>query len=212
MAMSSMMLALVLAVSSCVLSALPAAADDARGRTLFNFCAQCHGSEGAGNPAIEAPSIAGLPAWYVDAQLKKFKSGGRGYHADDAGGLRMRPMATWLKTDADIAAVAAYVAALPASRPEPTLAGGDAARGEALYATCTACHGADAAGNEQLFSPPLRHASDWYLLAQLRKFQSGIRGANPADTTGALMRPFSLTLADEQAMRDVVAYILSRPQ
>jgi cytochrome c553 len=212
MAMSFPKLALALAAVSCALAAAPAAADDARGRKLFNFCAQCHGAEGAGNAAIEAPPIGGLPAWYVEAQLQKFKAGGRGYHADDAAGLRMRPMANWLKTDADVTAVAAHVASLPASKPVATLTSGDAGRGEALYATCTACHGADGAGNQQLFAPPLRHLSDWYLVNQLRKFQTGVRGANPADTTGALMRPFSLTLTDEQALRDVVAYILSRPQ
>jgi cytochrome c553 len=212
MAVWFMKLAPALAVILCALGAAPASADDARGRALFELCAQCHGPEGAGNAAIEAPAIAGLPAWYVEAQLAKFKGGIRGYHADDAGGLRMRPMARWLKTEADIAAVAAHVASLPAVRPPRTITDGDVARGEQLYAPCTACHGPEGAGNQQLFAPPLNHGSDWYLLAQLRKFRAGVRGANPQDMTGALMRPMAMTLADEQAMRDVVAYILSRSE
>jgi cytochrome c oxidase subunit 2 len=76
-----------------------------------------------------------------------------------------------------------------------------------LYTPCTACHGADAAGNEQLKAPPLRGASDWYLLAQLKKFKEGHRGANPSDLEGAQMRPMAQTLPDEQAMKDVVAHI-----
>jgi cytochrome c553 len=210
MAVSLTKLAPALAVVLCALGAAPAAADDARGRTLFELCTQCHGAAGGGNAAIEAPAIAALPAWYVESQLVKFKGGVRAYHAADAGGLRMRPMAMWLKTDEDIAAVAAYVASLPAARPAPTLPIADTARGEQLYAPCTACHGPDAGGNPQLFAPPLNAASDWYLLAQLRKFKSGVRGAHPEDQTGALMRPMAMTLPDEQAMKDVVAYILTR--
>jgi cytochrome c553 len=36
-----------------------------------------------------------------------------------------------------------------------------------------------------------------------------VRGTNPADTSGALMRPMAQTLADEQAMKDVIAYIMT---
>ena len=41
----------------------------------------------------------------------------------------------------------------------------------------------------------------------LNKFKKGIRGTNPRDTTGATMRPMSMILADEQAMKNVVAHI-----
>jgi hypothetical protein len=41
----------------------------------------------------------------------------------------------------------------------------------------------------------------------MHNFRSGIRGTNAKDTTGALMRPMSMTLADEQAILDVIAYI-----
>jgi cytochrome c oxidase subunit 2 len=45
------------------------------------------------------------------------------------------------------------------------------------------------------------------MLTQLVNFRAGVRGAKAGDTSGALMRPMSMTLADEQAMRDVIAYI-----
>jgi cytochrome c553 len=56
-------------------------------------------------------------------------------------------------------------------------------------------------------APPIAGASDWYLLAQLKKFKAGVRGANPADVTGGTMRPMAMTLADEQAMKNVIAHI-----
>ena len=58
-----------------------------------------------------------------------------------------------------------------------------------------------------MFGPPLKQVNDWYMLTQLANFRAGVRGAKPGDTSGALMRPMSMTLADEQAMRDVIAYI-----
>jgi cytochrome c553 len=215
MARASRLLAAVAALA-CIATASgaepapgAAAADPARGKALFALCTQCHGDAGQGNPAIEAPSIAGLPAWYVEATLRKFKSGGRGTHPDDIAGMRMRPMSMTLRKDEDVVHVAAYVASLPAARPAPRLAGGDAARGASLYTPCIACHMPDGSGNPALGSPPLAHASDWYLLSQLKKFKGGVRGTNPLDTTGALMVGMSQLLADEQAMKDVIAHIMT---
>jgi cytochrome c553 len=185
---------------------LSASADDARGQELFQLCSQCHGVDGGGSPLALAPSIAGLSEWYVEAQLHKFRDGVRAAHFDDLAGLRMRPMARWLKTDDDVKSVSAYVASLPKVRPAATL-GGDAARGQTLYATCAACHGADGAGNQAMNSPALSHTSDWYLLTQIKNFKQGIRGGSPKDTTGIVMRPMSMMLTDEQAMKDVIAYI-----
>ncbi len=179
----------------------------ARGPALYQTCASCHGTRGEGRPEYQAPAIAGLDEWYVRAQLDKFRSGARGAHAGDVAGLRMRPMARQLDGDADVAAVAAFVASLPKTNPAPTLVGGDPQRGEALFATCAECHGPGAAGDQERGAPPLRGASDWYLFAQLEKFREGIRGTNPADVTGGQMRPMALGLADAQAMRDVLAYI-----
>ena len=67
----------------------------------------------------------------------------------------------------------------------------------------------DGSGNPALGSPPLKHASDWYLLSQLKKFKGGVRGTNPMDTNGALMVGMAQTLVDEQAMKDVIAHIMT---
>jgi cytochrome c oxidase subunit 2 len=172
-----------------------------------NYCSQCHGAAGQGQESIGAPSIAGLPDWYVVEQLNKFRGAVRGTHFDDIEGMRMRPMALTLGTQTDVEAVAMYVASLPPAPVHHTLEGGNAEKGKTLFTTCTACHGADGAGNVQLGAPPLTLQPDWYVARQLGKFKAGIRGANPNDLRGAQMRPMAATLPDEQAVLDVVAYI-----
>ena len=182
----------------------------ARGQALYDTCVPCHGENGAGAQDLRAPSIAGLPQWYVEAQLNKFSKAHRGQHPDDLEGARMRPMARTLKNEAEIKAVAEYVAKMPIRKPATTLAGGNAEAGKARYdGLCVTCHGPDGRGNQDLGSPDLTHQADWYMLSQLQKFKSGMRGAHPEDITGAQMAAMSQTLEDEQAMKDVIAYIRS---
>lgn len=186
----------------------PALAQDVeRGEQLWALCAQCHGAEGHGNSEFLAPDIAGMPAWYAERQLHKFRDGLRGTEFDDIAGMRMRPMSLSLRSDEDVAAVAAFLATLPPKDPEAELEGGDPEKGAQYYATCAACHGQNAEGNEQLGSPPLRGSSDWYLKTQLHNFKAGVRGGNPNDGLGAQMRGMSYTLPDDQAILDVLAYI-----
>jgi len=174
---------------------------------LYDGCVQCHGEDGEGNQDLGAPAIAGLERWYIKAQLRKFKKSQRGWHIDDMAGKRMQPMALALDTDEKVDLVAAYVASFPRTSPASTLEGGNPATGKIYFATCVQCHGADARGNIDEFGPPLVGASDWYLLAQLQNFKAGVRGTHVDDVTGAKMRPFSMTLPNEQAMKDVIAYI-----
>ena len=183
------------------------AGDNARGEELFGLCAQCHGPDGAGMELSLAPAIAGLDLWYVEAQLNMFRDGLRGLHPDVVGGLRMYPMSQWLATDADLSAVAEYVASMPATHSAPTLVGGDAKKGATIYATCAACHGPDGAGMQAMNAPPLRGQNDWYIYESLIKFKAGYRGYDPKNINAALMRAMSNTIADDQAMRDVIAYI-----
>lgn len=177
-----------------------------RGAELFETCVPCHGANGAGDPAIQAPAIAGLPQWYIESQLQSFQAGWRGKHAQDLPGLRMRPMAVTLNREGDIPSVAEYVAALPAPFPPSTLHG-NAGAGAAQYEqVCVACHGPDGRGNELLRSPPIVQLHDWYLVQELQNFKIGARGAHPADTWGTTMRVNAVLLSD-QAMQDVIAYV-----
>ncbi len=180
--------------------------DPAAGKALYAPCAACHGANGEGNLALNAPAIAGQEAWYIARQLKNFKEGIRG-GPNDPFGSQMAPMAKLLATDADIENVAAYVASLPPATPTDNQ-GGDPAAGKALYAPCAACHGADARGNKELNAPDLTLQGDWYIVRQLKNFKEGIRGG-PNDPFGSQMAPMAKVLPDEKAMKDVAAYIAS---
>ncbi|MGH7741308.1 MAG: c-type cytochrome [Candidatus Eiseniibacteriota bacterium] len=180
----------------------------ARGRQVYETCVPCHGANGAGNHALGAPEIAGLPKWYLIAELTKFQHAIRGADPRDREGARMRPMARTLNQEGDVESVAEYVATLPALAPGVALAVGDTAAGSATYTTiCVTCHGANAMGNEALGAPPLMHQRDWYMLVQLEKFKTGVRGAHPEDVTGGQMAAMSQTLPDSTAMMNVIAYI-----
>ena len=177
-----------------------------RGEAVFGTCVPCHGSDGAGNEVLGAPAIAGLPQWYVAAQLENYQSGMRGANPFDTVGLRMKSMSLALDLEGDLESVAEYVASMPSVVAAATLSGGDAEAGQLAYGLCSACHGATGDGMEALSAPPLKGQHDWYLMAQLQKYKSGWRGTAPGDIPGATMRPNTLTM-DEQAMADVVPYI-----
>jgi cytochrome c oxidase subunit 2 len=196
-----------LALTAVALPGCDAPAEGAaRGEYLYKNCVQCHGANGEGSALVHAPQIAGLPAWYVSGQLQKFRGGLRGAHPDDTAGLKMRPMSRTLKSVADVDSVAKYVEALPHSKPAVMVAG-DVAKGQAAFATCAACHGADGAGNEALKSPPIRQLEDWYIVLELGKFKGGIRGYSKDDAQGQQMAGIAAGIADEAAMRDLAAYI-----
>jgi cytochrome c553 len=192
----------------CGVASAASAEDVARGRQLFGNCEQCHGVGGQGDRLALAPAIAGLESWYVESQLRLFQTGARGDNPQDIPGLRMRPMSRSLHSDEDVKAVAAYVASLPRAHAAPVVEGGDGQRGSETYQTlCAQCHGADGAGNQAMNAPPLRGLDDWYLVSALERYKAGIRGTDPANPNGPLMRGMAMALADDQAIRDVVAYI-----
>ncbi len=180
----------------------------AQGEASFQICKTCHGQNGEGQKALNAPALAGQPDWYLVRQLQNFKAGIRGAHEKDVYGSQMRPMALTLADDNAVKNVAAYIKTLPAAKVKNTL-GGDAAKGKTLYVVCATCHGQKAEGNLALNSPRLNNQHDWYLLRQIQNFKAGIRGKHPKDVYGAQMMPMAATLADETAMKDVIAYINS---
>ena len=49
--------------------------------------------------------------------------------------------------------------------------------------------------------------SDWYLARQLQNFKDGVRGAHSSDFYGFQMGLMATTLHDEQAIKDIIAYI-----
>lgn len=181
-------------------------ANATRARAVYKTCAPCHGDNGEGKAEIAAPAIAGLPEWYLKAQLEKFRAGVRGLHPKDDAGQRMRPLSRTLTREEDVQIVSAYVAEMKRT-PTARTVHGNVVKGEEAYKVCIACHGADAAGNKDLNAPPLKGINDWYMLTQLKNFKNKVRGANPSiDATGATMAPMAAIL-DDESMKDVVTYI-----
>src|SRR5690606_4557412 len=127
---------------------------------LYRSCESCHGTDGGGDTVLGAPAIAGLPEWYVNAQLERFQNGMRGKHPDDVEGLRMRPMSMQVPEQSQRQLVSQYVAALPAVTAPATLHDVDLAVGEQTFVMCIACHGVKGEGNEAVNAPPLAGAED----------------------------------------------------
>ena len=172
----------------------------------FSHCVTCHGVELTGNRSVDAPNLSVLESWYVEQQLAAFTNQWRG-HAGDEHGMEMRPMAVALN-DANRAEVVTFVASVPNRAVGATIIG-DRIAGEMVYGTCSVCHGARAEGNRDLNAPALAGQSDWYLVRQLEKYKSGIRGAAAGDISGAQMRAAAGILMDATDIQNVVAYINS---
>lgn len=197
-----------LALACALAWAGAAGAEGADGAALFAPCAACHGARGEGVPAAGAPSLAGQSGPYLARQLRGFRDGVRGAAAGDAEGAAMRAASAGL-TDAAIDALVAHVATLPEATT-PASVEGDLRSGAKLYETrCNACHGPRAEGNPLLVSPRLAGVSDGYLLRQLTRFRTGARGSGADDRFGRQMAMMARTLPDEQAERDVIAYVRS---
>jgi cytochrome c553 len=170
-------------------------------------CAVCHGPDGEGKAALDAPRIGGLPEWYLARQLKYFKTGLRGMNDDDVQGMQMHAIALTLEDDATIEDLAAYLSTL-SPPPAPAVTSGDVDQGRELYAVCTACHGDAARGSAALNTPSLVQQSGEYLVRQLENYRTGLRGTQPEDIFGQQMRPIVVgTLKDRQDAVDVVSYI-----
>ena len=83
--------------------------DPVRGADLYTTCAACHGADGQGRWALNAPALAGMTDWYLVTQLKNFRAGIRGAHRDDLYGDQMIMMAEALSGDEAINDLVAYL-------------------------------------------------------------------------------------------------------
>jgi cytochrome c oxidase subunit 2 len=180
--------------------------DAVAGKNNYMVCASCHGQQGEGNVAMNAPRLAGLPGWYVDRQLQYYQQGVRGAHPEDNFGQQMAPMANMVADPAARRNVTAYIDTLQPVQTANTL-GGDPTRGARHYTSCGACHGANAQGNFALQAPRLAGQDDWYLKRQLKNFRTGVRGTHEADNYGHQMVLMARSLQNEQSIDDLLAYL-----
>ena len=205
MKQSNRFLGLVFAGS--LLAGAPALADapdpqsaEAARHVAVTTCASCHGRQGRSeNPKF--PSLAGQHAGYLAAQLRLFKTQGRG---DPDAVAYMWGMAQPL-TDELVDALALYFARQSPGRG-PAAAAPLRARGEDIYRNgvpdagipaCATCHGPEAAGTDQF--PRLAGQSAQYLLKQIRSFQSNMRNV-------AVMHGVAAGLKEPE-MQAVAAYL-----
>lgn len=184
--------------------------DATAGKNNYAVCSACHGMQGEGNPALNAPSLAGQESWYLTRQINHFKQGLRGTGSGDTYGVQMAPMAATLVDDAAVNNVAAYIASLPVPDSASTITG-DTDRGKHLFNTCISCHGKNGEGIWALNAPRLNGVNDWYLVRQIENYKQGVRGAHPKDLYGKQMTLLSSMLRDEEDINDVVAYINTLP-
>lgn len=138
-------------------------------------CMACHLQTGMGILAMNAPSIAGLPRWYVADQLRKFRTDQRGYHVDDVAGKLMQANAVVLD-ERSIAFVGRHIENLALNPNRNTLGNETDPTTEVLYLeNCASCHGMKGEGDRKHRAPPLTSQQDWYLLKQWENFQSSKR-------------------------------------
>jgi cbb3-type cytochrome c oxidase subunit III len=167
-------------------------------------CSNCHGSRGDGvSPGF--PRLAGQQPAYLEAQLIAFRDHSRG---DPSAMAYMWGMASQLN-DQGIKQLASYYAA---QSPVPGVPGDQTlmAKGKAIYEqglpdagvpACISCHGADAAGKDNI--PRLGGQYQGYLVKQLAYFKSEQRGNAP------VMHAVTYKMSLEQ-MEAVTVYAASK--
>ena len=176
--------------------------DVVKGKELSATCAACHGADGNSvNP--EWPKLAGQDAAYLVKQLHE-------YRTDKRVNATMTAMAKGIKTDEDVADLAAYFSS---QKPKRGTANKDKiAAGKAIYkggvvstgvAACAACHGPTGSGNPAAKFPALAGQQVKYTILQLQAFKAGMR----ANDTGKMMRNVALKMTD--AEMDAVAEYIS---
>jgi cbb3-type cytochrome c oxidase subunit III len=190
----------VTCVLLCSATTVWAAGDAAAGKQKSATCAACHGADGNSNNP-EWPKLAGQNAAYLIKQLQNFKSGERV-------NATMNGMAANL-SEQDMEDLAAYFSnqEITRGKADPELVeagqalfrGGDLARG---IAACSACHGAQGAGNPAAGFPALAGQHALYLETQLKAFRSMTRANDP----GQMMRNIAMKMSDAD-ITAVASYI-----
>lgn len=79
------------------------------GEGIYQTCESCHGTEGQGIWALNAPRVAGMSDWYLAQQLKNFRDGIRGTHRQDFYGQQMAMMSDLFHDEENINDVIAYI-------------------------------------------------------------------------------------------------------
>ncbi|MEO7774370.1 MAG: cytochrome c [Steroidobacteraceae bacterium] len=193
MRMSVRSLAVLALTLSAATTAVHAAGDPARGKTIGYTCLGCHGVVAYKNvyPTYSVPKLAGQHPEYLAAALKGYKTSQRSHATMHAQAASM--------SDQDIEDVAAYFAG---TALKPTTGGTGTA--PAALATCVSCHGKDGVGLTPDY-PTLSGQYADYLERALEEYKKGAR-RNP------IMLGFASTLKPEEMKALGEYYAKQRPQ
>lgn len=85
------------------------------------------------------------------------------------------------------------------------------ARGQAYYVTCQGCHGNAGEGFAGMKAPRLAGLPESYVAEQLTLYRKDVRGG-PTDFQGVQMNGRAKALPNDQAVKDVAAYIATLPK
>ena len=185
------------------------AQENEKGKALYQQCAACHGQNGEGNEAINAPALAGQFDWYLTRQISNFANDIRGTHEKDVYGMQMLAMAKQLDPKNDVPQLSAYIQSLPPIKT-PVFEDGNMANGSRYYqGKCGACHGGTALGNKSFNAPKLAGLSKAYLTRQMLNFSTGIRGYKAEDKLGRQMAMMAKTTSGQE-LDDIIYYIISQ--
>ena len=152
-----------------------------------------------------SPSLPQLSDWYMQSQMQKFKHNVRGYEVTDSDGMVMKGLMQEYSHQ-QMADMVAYIRTFK-SKEQAISLGGDPVKGKTHYQTCIACHQVDGKGNKLLNAPSLLGHSDLYVYNQLIKYRNGHRGNGSGDKAGKIMQMSSKLLPDDQAIKDLAAYL-----
>jgi cytochrome c oxidase subunit 2 len=83
--------------------------DVGAGANEYRICAYCHGRDGMGLQALNAPRIAGMSDWYLERQLFNFRNDIRGTHPQDFYGFQMGLMGQSLYDEQVVKDLVAYI-------------------------------------------------------------------------------------------------------
>ncbi|OAD21482.1 cytochrome C4 precursor [Candidatus Thiomargarita nelsonii] len=169
------------------------------GDALYNSkgCVACHGAD-AKTPIMPSyPKLAGQGKDYAVAQMKDIKSGARNNGQTAAMKAIMGSV-----SDAEMEAIAEWLASLPKEGGDATLA----ANGATLYNNkgCTACHGADAQTPIMPSYPKLAGQGKEYAVAQMKDIKSGARN----NGLTAVMKGIMASVSDAE-MEDIAEWLVS---
>lgn len=88
-------------------------------RLFYERCMECHRYNGSGEMTFGSAPLIGLQGWYLEDQLRKFKSGKRGTVKSDINGAKMVQMTNqFIEDDQMLRNVVAYIMTL---NPEPVV-------------------------------------------------------------------------------------------